>query len=98
MELGDLKPLSFGKFRFRGSSGIQGHESHLRRGRSIELLGQGGPGGPARAFSEPHTGKSSSYFPLTLKLIKIESCKKVANLIFFGKECFVFSRITFPGR
>ena len=93
-----MKLLSFGKFRFQALSGIQGRESHLRRRRSIVLLGREDHGGWARAFSEPHMGKFSSYFPLTLKLIKIESCKKVANLIFFGKECFVFSRITFPGK
>lgn len=56
------------------------------------------PGGFTGAFLGPCMGKFSSYFPLTLKLIKIESCEEVANLIFFGKECFVFSRITFPGK
>lgn len=34
-ELGDLKPLSLGKFGFQALSGIQGQESHLRRGGRI---------------------------------------------------------------
>lgn len=56
------------------------------------------PRGFTGAFLGLRMGKFSGYFPLILKLIKIESCKEVANLIFFGKECFVFSRNTFPGK
>lgn len=68
------------------------------KGRSVVLLVLRVPEGFSMAFSGLYTGKFSRYFPLTLKLIRMESCKKVANLIFFGKECFVFSKIIFPGK
>lgn len=77
---------------------IQGQGSHLWRGGSVALLGLRVPGGFTSAALGLRPGKFSSSFPLTLKLIKIESCKRAANLIFFGKECLVFSNIPFPGK
>lgn len=54
-----------------------------------------GPMEFARVFSDLCPGKFLSYFPLTMKLIKTESWKEVANLIFFGKGSLFFQESHF---